>query len=331
MKQLEKPLVLIIFGPTAVGKTDFALEVASQIPAEIINGDTGQLYTPLTIGTAKPDWRNEPVVHHLFDIIDEPINYTVIEYRKRLLITVNDIFKRGKLPIIVGGSGFYLKSLFFPPRVDVAATEPSEQIDLEQYDDTQLWDLLASIDKKRAEQIHKDDSYRLKRALTLWQQTGKKPSTLMPVYKPPMNFLLLYLSRDRKQLYDRINLRTKQMVTGGWIAEVARLVDTPWEPFLREKKLIGYDVLLDYLAGEQTEETLKKAIDCIAQRTRHYAKRQKTFWNSFSRQIQKAAESFYDPTQIISEAKSINLTLLDRDLYIKQLLKMLRVYFKHVG
>ena len=143
-----------------------------------------------------------------------------------------------------------------------------------------------------------------------------------------MNFLLLYLSRDRRQLYDRINLRTEQMVKGGWIAEVKSLCGTPWEPFLRKKKLIGYDVLFDYLAGEQTEDTLKKAIDCIAQRTRNYAKRQKTFWNSFQRQMHKAAQSFNDQTQIMSEIKSINLTLLDRDLYIKQLSKMLRVYFK---
>ena len=143
-----------------------------------------------------------------------------------------------------------------------------------------------------------------------------------------MNFFLLYLSRDRRQLYDRINLRTEQMVKGGWIAEVKSLRDTPWEPFLRKKKLIGYDVLFDYLSGEQTEDTLKKAIDCIAQRTRNYAKRQKTFWNSFARQMHKAAQSFNDQTQIMSEIKSINLTLLDRDLYIKQLSKMLRVYFK---
>jgi len=328
MKQLKKPLALILFGPTAVGKTDFALEVARRIPAEIINGDSGQFYTPLTIGTAKPDWRNESVPHHLFDIIDEPKHYTVFDYRDRLLASVSDISGRGKLPIIVGGSGFYLKSIFFPPRVGTAAVVLPTQIDLERYDSAQWWDLLASIDQERAAQIHKDDSYRLKRALSLWQQTGKKPSTLMPLYKPPINFLLLYLSRERKNLYDRINLRTERMVKGGWISEVERLRATAWEPFLRKKKLIGYDVLFDYLSGEQTEDALRKAINFIAQRTRNYAKRQKTFWKSYRHQVCEAAKSFDDRTQLLSETESINLTLLDRDLYIKQLSEKLRVYFK---
>ena len=105
---------IIIYGPTAVGKTDFAEALAQRINGEIINADAAQFYTPLTIGTAKPDWRKAPVPYHLFDICDEPNNYSVAAYRADVERAVTSIASRGKIPIIVGGSGFYIHSLFFP-------------------------------------------------------------------------------------------------------------------------------------------------------------------------------------------------------------------------
>lgn len=107
--------MIIISGPTAAGKSDFALELAEKIPSEIINMDMGQMYAALSIGTAKPDWQSSSIVHHLFDSIDSPRNYTVVEYRKNVLEILEGIWAKKKLPIVVGGSGFYLKSLFFPP------------------------------------------------------------------------------------------------------------------------------------------------------------------------------------------------------------------------
>ena len=106
--------VLIVFGATGVGKTDCVDKLVETIPAEIVNGDMGQLYVPFSIGSAKPDWKNHPTPHHLFDEIDTPQNYSVTQYRERLLEICRDIWSRGKLPIIVGGSTFYLSSLFFP-------------------------------------------------------------------------------------------------------------------------------------------------------------------------------------------------------------------------
>src|SRR5205809_276369 len=99
--------MLIIYGPTGVGKSELALTVASQMPAEIINMDVGQLYTPFSIGTAKPDWRHQTIPHHLFDAINEPKQYTVVEYRNAVFKLVSDIRERGAIPILVGGSGFY--------------------------------------------------------------------------------------------------------------------------------------------------------------------------------------------------------------------------------
>jgi tRNA dimethylallyltransferase len=114
--QNNVPCVLIITGPTAVGKTDFALEIARYLPAEIVNADMGQLYTPLAIGTAKPDWKTFTIKHHLFDLIDGPENFTVMRYYQQATATILDIARRGKIAIVVGGSGFYVKSLLFPPR-----------------------------------------------------------------------------------------------------------------------------------------------------------------------------------------------------------------------
>ena len=105
--------IIFIYGPTAVGKSDYAVGLADVAPIEIVNCDVGQLYTPLFIGTAKPDWKNEKVPHHLFDVIDEPRDYTVIEYKKALLSVCNEIWARGATPVVVGGSGFYIKSLFW--------------------------------------------------------------------------------------------------------------------------------------------------------------------------------------------------------------------------
>ena len=321
----KKPFALIIFGPTAVGKTSFALQLAQNIPAEIVNGDSAQVYTPLSVGTAKPDWKNEPVPHHLFDIIDEPRDFSVVEYRQKLIATVNDIFSRGKVPIIVGGSGFYLKSLFF-----LVSTETSSEKNTHGKDFS--WEKLYEVDPERAKKIQKNDTYRINRALSIWYNTGKKPSEFVPIYDPPFNFLLCYLTRDRQQLYKRINTRTHQMVQEGWLQEVKDLHQTEWKEFLYRKKFIGYDVLLEHLAGAIS---LDEAVALIQQRTRHYAKRQATFWKTFQRQLDDATKEYSkNPSSPIrlrrtgssGQTELVNLTLLDRDLYIKQLLKRLRVH-----
>lgn len=330
MKKTDKPCAFLIFGPTAVGKTDFVLEIAKQIPSEIINGDIGQFYTPLTIGTAKPDWKNEPVPHHLFDVIDEPRYFSVWEYRKLLLDVVHDIWSRGKLPIIVGGSGFYLKSIFFPP---LGGDQESLSEQQENENRENLWEQLCQIDSDRAAQIHKDDTYRIQRALQIWRKTGKKPSELVPEYDPPFHFSLFYLTRKTDELYDRINQRTGVMVKEGWMQEVEKLRGTEWEPFLYKKKLIGYDVLLDYLKGERTEKHLDQAIEIIQQRTRNYAKRQKSFWKSFSSQLDEVIASQKNGIvdgESLDSTQLINLTLLDRDLYISQVLKRLMAYRRQV-
>ncbi len=317
MKPIKNRFILIVFGPTAVGKNDFALAIASGIPVEIVNMDVGQLYTPLSIGTAKPDWRASSVPHHLFDIVNEPKNFTTVEYRTMLLDTLEGIWQRGNLPIVVGGSGFYLRSIFFPPRADTA------EIDIEGLYPlgTNFWQKLYEIDPDRAVQIDKNDAYRIKRALEIWHGTGKLPSSFVSTYHPPSDFLLVTLTRERKKLYERINARVNVMIQKGWLDEVALLRDTAWEEFMQQKKLIGYNELLDYFSKQQNkEDDLPCFVARIQKRTRNYAKRQHTFWNMLEREFKTVT---FDQQQAIGCLETVNLTLVNLNLYIKNLLDRL--------
>ncbi|MFI5332797.1 MAG: tRNA (adenosine(37)-N6)-dimethylallyltransferase MiaA [Candidatus Babeliales bacterium] len=300
---LHKPCI-IIFGPTAVGKSALAEQLGTVVPIEIINMDMGQLYTPLTIGTAKPVWQKSPIPHHMFDVIDEPRNYTVMEYNARVIPLIQEIQERGSIPVLVGGSAFYLKSLLFPVIEQEVVAVPAHG------SHTGTWDELNAIDPERASHIHPHDTYRINRALHIWYTTGNKPSTLVPCFNPPADFMLIMVTRDRTQLYDRINTRVEQMVDEGWLAECVHLLGTPWESFIESKGIIGYR---EMMAVAAKRSTMEKAISLIAQQTRNYAKRQHTFWRMLHKKI---TGSTSDKRFVFEEA---NLTLLDLDLYISQL------------
>ena len=302
--------IAFIYGPTASGKTDFAEKLAAHIPSEIINMDSAQIYTPLTIGTAKPDWERSPIVQHLFDLFNKPEHLTVHRYRMLVREKIDQIHARNKLPILVGGSGFYLKSLLFKlasDTVDVGAVPDIPE--------DELWQKLHGIDSERAQQIHPHDHYRLKRALEIWYVTGKKPSLYKPIYDPIAPFILVHVTRDRKVLYNRINKRVVEMVKSGWIDEVRQILGTVWEPFVQEKRIIGYAELIGYLKHAYD---LKQAIDLIAQRTRNYAKRQETYWRMLKKEVLYAQKEASNNCGKISE---FDLTYPDDDLYIKQLLE----------
>jgi tRNA dimethylallyltransferase len=311
-----QPFVLIIYGPTGVGKTDIACALASRIPAEIVNMDVGQFYTPLSIGTAKPDWRNEPATHHLFDIINEPLSITVAQYRALLIETIKSISDRGNIPILVGGSGFYVHSLLFPLK---ESSSPTESVMSEASEGT-LWQKLYAIDPDRAASIEKSDSYRIMRALEIWEQSGQKPTTLRPEYNPLADFLLLHISRETTELNNRINKRVVEMMKNGWVQEAERLLGTPWYDFIKHKKIIGYNEIFDFLAGNKDNRSYNQMIELISNKTRQYAKRQRTFWRKLEREINHAHS--YEGNYV-GCVQSINLTNNDIHLYINELLKQL--------
>lgn len=270
----------------------------------------GQMYVPLTIGTAKPILEDLSVPHHLLDILSEPTYFSAMKYRSRVLALINDIWERERVPVIVGGSSFYLLSLFFPTIEDVQESMPGK------HDVKDLWQELARIDSQRAQEIHPKDTYRIERALTIWQSTGTKPSSYKPSFDPFASCIFVWLERNREDLYDRINKRVVAMMEDGWIEETQKLTATEWELFLKKKKIIGYDMIFDYLDGRLDKEQLLAGIQ---KKTRNYAKRQITFWRSFKRKLEQGYDSFKQPTSKPLTIVELNLTHDDIESYIKQL------------
>lgn len=316
-KKLQRPFMLIIYGPTGVGKTDVAFSIARDVPIEIVNMDVGQFYTPLSIGTAKPDWKNSSVPHHLFDIVDNPAHCTIAEYRTLLYQKVNEIIARGNLPVLVGGSGFYLRSLLFPPSAAIAHCDISTLYD----SNVDLWQELYRIDPKRASQIDKADHYRLQRALGIWHSTGNLPSSYVSRYEPEVDFVLMFLERDREELKQRIDQRVLEMIQQGWIAETKSLIGTPWQEFINNKNIIGYPEIFDYLSSDSKDKSLFDAmVETIRTQTKQYAKRQFTFWRKLEREIKQ--ETGYTGTNI-GCLETVNLTNVNINLYINELLKRL--------
>ncbi len=329
--------VLIIYGPTGVGKSALADTLARLVPSEIINADVGQCYSCVSIGTAKPPWREDTVRHHLFDIIDEPRDLTVIAYRRLLLATIKKVTDRGKLALIVGGSGFYIRSLFFvakaPGILPLAPLSPRVLPDLEPNivskaaresirknvaeKNLATWRMLDEIDPERAAVLHPNDTYRVERALSLWRQTGTRPSLFKDVYEPMFDtsISLLWVDRDTRDLRDRIDARVTQMLESGWIEECRKLSGGTWETYLRSKGLIGYRQVFDVIAGALD---LASARDAIRQETYAYSKRQRTFWRKLSREL--AALARHDVNIGTSE---VNLTVSDAGERVVNLFKEL--------
>jgi tRNA dimethylallyltransferase len=309
---IKYPFFLVIHGPTGVGKTSFVDLLATHIPIEIVNMDSGQFYEPLTIGTAKPQWRSHSVPHHLFDIFSTPHEPTVVEYRARVLTVLREIHDRQRLPVLVGGSGFYLKSLLYPP-YEITAPIETDKLDITKENSPLFWQELAHIDPIRAAQIHPHDAYRIQRALAIWHATGIAPSAFNPSYNPPMSHKILYLTRDKKELNSLIALRTLQMLNAGWIEEVQSLSPV-WVSWVMDKKIIGYCDILDYLSGKIDYKCMYES---IVHKTNNYAKRQETFWRALRKNI------FISDTHAQDTITEINLTTTDVHLYIMKLSKIL--------
>lgn len=307
----KQPLIVII-GPTAAGKTDISFSIAQHYDGEIINADIGSFYTPLSIGVAKPDLRQSSVPCHLFNIIDQPQDLNVVTFKRLVFEKINDISSRGKVPIIVGGSHFYVQSLFYTPReVLTSAALPYNQ-QLRDNAQASLWDQLNSVDPARAASIHPHDTYRLARALQIWHQTGVQPSQLQPEFSCDYPMVVVEINPPTEILKERINLRSMAMLErGGWIDEAAMFIDTPWESFITRKNLIGYTHIFDFLRNNLTRDCLVRQIQ---QETWHYAKRQKKFIKRFIANLKKEQELKRAPVYLMSEQLSLPdmLTELDK-------------------
>lgn len=304
-----KPFFIIILGPTGVGKTDFSLDLARAVSGEVVNADMGQFYTALSIGTAKPDWRSyKDVPHHLFDLIEKPVDYSAFIFRNQCKDVISSITTRKHVPLVVGGSGFYGKSLLY----SVTSPVSNAQLDTSSLitPGQSLWEQLHSIDPQRASKIHPNDTYRIERALQIWHSTGIAPSAFEPVFDPVGTCFVLFLDRNPEDLKARIAQRTRLMIDQGWIEEVKRL--TPeWRHFAGDK-FIGYQEIAELLeCSHYGTEDVEKVINSIVARTHTYARRQRIFWRSLKKDLLQKGIGF----------EELNLTLLDHTLYINQLLE----------
>ncbi len=271
--------VLFVVGPTASGKTDLSYELAHLCGGQVINADSAQFYKPLAIGTAKPDWQAHPIKAHLFDICTEPQDFSVVAYRARLIQTIHELHNQGIMPIVVGGSLFYVQSLFFPPH----ELENTQTVgDHEDFS----WDYLYSIDPARAQALHPHDTYRVRRAIEIWLRTGIQPSQFVPTFEFPFPTYLIALNPNRKVLWERIERRSRIMIhESGWIEEAKNVMDTPWESFITEKGFIGYEKIFNFLRQDSSLQNYAKVVDEIIIETRQYAKRQETFLRGFTKKI----------------------------------------------
>lgn len=278
-----KKRVLLIAGPTAVGKTALSLDLARQFNGEIISGDSMQVYRRLDIGTAKVlPTEQAGIPHHLIDIKDVQQRFTVAEFVSRATDLITQLNAAGKLPIIVGGTGFYLQSLlagyqFGPTDAEPDLTYRQHWFDLaaEQGPDT-VWQALQDLDPAAAATIDPHNTVRVVRALEYHQTSGQLFSAQADTETDALDALTICLTAERSLLYDRINQRVDQMMTTGLLAEAQWLYDQGGIT-LPAGKGIGYHELFPYFAGEIE---LDQAVAQIKQDSRRYAKRQLTWFRN---------------------------------------------------
>ena len=234
---LHQKFVILISGPTGSGKSALALELGNHCAIEIVNADIGSFYTHLTIGTAKPDWQSSKIPHHFFDVIDDAKSWTAPQFREKLAVLIEEIWQRGAIPVVVGGSAFYIQSFFYKNHTLALPTEELIE-ELEERSTDLLFDELYAVDAQRAEKIGPSDRYRLVRALAIWYTQNQKPSDFEQQFEPLAPFYFATVFRDRDQLYTMINDRVDSMMENGWLREVQSLLDDPeWTDFLLKKKI----------------------------------------------------------------------------------------------
>jgi len=275
--------VLLIAGPTAVGKTALSIELAKKFNGEIISGDSMQVYRQLDIGTAKvmPAER-QGIPHYLIDIKTVQERFTVAEFVTRATDLINQIQARGKLPIIAGGTGFYLQSLLAGYQFGTTETTPDMTYRQTWFDYAAVhgapavWQELQVIDPTAAAAIEPQNLVRVVRAMEYWHTSGQKFSDQADVAPRTLDAQTICLTTERPVLYDRINQRVDQMLTAGLVDEAKWLYDQGGAD-LPAGKGIGYHELFPYFDGERD---LTTAIDLIKQDSRHYAKRQLTWFRN---------------------------------------------------
>ena len=289
--------VPIVCGPTGSGKTGVALALADQFPVEVVSADSRQIIRHLNIGTAKPTpYERNKVTFHLVDTIEPGERYSAFRFVEDANAAIAGILERGRIPLVVGGTGLYLRALtegVVEIENDDLAVREKLEAEMEKIGPEVMHDRLAGIDPLEAAKLHPNNRVRVIRALEIFHLTGRTKSELMNTggyAKSTFEFVYYCLLPDRQALYEAINARVDEMISQGLVEELRLLVEAGRADDVRRAQVIGYSELLDFLGGEVS---LEEAIARIKQNTRRYAKRQYTW---FSRQA--ACRVFSNPVSL---------------------------------
>lgn len=301
----KKPLV-ILTGPTAVGKTALSIKLASEIGGEIISADSMQVYRQMDIGSAKikPE-EMDGIPHHLIDILEPEEEFNVCLFEKLALEAMEQIYERGHIPVVVGGTGFYIQALlyqidFTEEETDTAYRDKLWQLG-EEKGNHYLHELLRKVDPESAEEIHENNRKRVIRALEFYENCGKPISTHNKEQRQKTsayNSCYFVLTDDRKKLYERIESRVDQMLSKGLVDEVRTLKERGCNASMVSMQGLGYKEILEYLDGRCS---LLEAVEKIKKETRHFAKRQLTWFRREKDVIWIDKQAFaYDEDAVLS-------------------------------
>ena len=277
--------IMVLFGPTAVGKTEISLGVAKSLGGEILSADSMQIYQWMDIGSAKPTPEEQLVVpHHLVDEIDPRYPFSVADYQKKAKEAIENMFSRGKLPIVSGGTGLYINSLIYDMdfgknQGDSDFRKKMEKFALEKGNE-ELHGLLMAKDPKAGRQIHPNNVKKVIRALERWETEGEI-KLFRDNLRPTKDYkvLMIGLKRNRDQLYHRIEKRVDGFIQAGLVEEVEKLLGRGLSPKDISMKGIGYKEIIPFLEGKVS---LEEAREEIKKNTRNLAKRQMTWFRSYS-------------------------------------------------
>lgn len=276
-----KPKVIVICGPTASGKTKLAVDIAKRLDTEIISADSIAIYKDLQIGTAKPSiGEMQGVKHHLIDFIDSKSQFTVFDYEQAAKGIIDELIKKGKIPIICGGTGYYINSVLYS--FSYGNCKSDEKI-RKKYQDIltvkgskYLYEMLKSVDEETYNVLHENDSVRIIRALEIFELSGIKKSEIKDEKVSNYDFKAFSFKYPREKLYERINLRVDKMFEQGLLEEVKTLLCSGLDESFQSMQAIGYKEIVQGIKNNSSVDEMKELIKL---NTRHYAKRQITYFN----------------------------------------------------
>ncbi|MDD3646094.1 MAG: tRNA (adenosine(37)-N6)-dimethylallyltransferase MiaA [Candidatus Gracilibacteria bacterium] len=284
-KKSDKQKIIIIYGPTAAGKTAMSIDIAKELNTEIISTDSRQIFKYMDVGTAKIKKEEmQGVKHHMIDIVEPDYTFSVGEYKAEAEKIINKLHESGKIPVLVGGTGLYIDSLIYDfdiPKVPADLGLRGElEIEAKEMGNEHLYNKLVELDPEYAKELHPNNVQYVIRALEVKMLTGKSKADFRKkkVLKYETLFLTPYVDDNRQELYNRINMRVDMMFEQGLLQEFKKLIDMGYSKETFAMKSIGYEELFDYIEGKTSLEETK---ELIKKNTRNYAKRQLTWFRRY--------------------------------------------------